>query len=95
MKVTHKPLKGFLHAGGVLADALVPQQDAASIRTVFGPKAWDSQRNRFLHTTAGFKAQKHDVLFSLHIASVLSSPVLEGLLLVRSNSLEKHGIHDN
>ncbi|CAL5223543.1 g6075 [Coccomyxa viridis] len=34
----HKPWNGYMHAGGVLADALVPKQSAASLRTVFSPK---------------------------------------------------------
>lgn len=33
-----QPWTGVMHAGGVLADALVPKQSAASLRTVFGPK---------------------------------------------------------
>lgn len=33
-----QPWAGFLHAGGVLADGLVPKQTAASLRAVFGPK---------------------------------------------------------
>jgi hypothetical protein len=31
-------MKGLFHAGGVLADALVPNQTAAGVKTVFGPK---------------------------------------------------------
>ena len=34
----HQPWSGFMHAGGVLADALVPNQNAGALRTVFGPK---------------------------------------------------------
>ena len=33
-----KPLSGIVHAGGVLADGMIPKQTAASIRTVFAPK---------------------------------------------------------
>ena len=33
-----RPWTGFLHAGGVLADALVPKQAAGGVRKVFGPK---------------------------------------------------------
>ena len=33
-----KPLSGIVHAGGVLADGMIPNQTAASIRTVFAPK---------------------------------------------------------
>jgi len=33
-----KPLAGIVHAGGVLADGMVPNQTASSIRTVFAPK---------------------------------------------------------
>ena len=33
-----QPWSGFIHAGGVLADGLVPKQTAASLRAAFGPK---------------------------------------------------------
>ena len=33
-----QPWSGLIHAGGVLADALVPKQSAASLRIAFGPK---------------------------------------------------------
>ena len=33
-----EPWNGVMHAGGVLADGLVPRQSAASLRTVFGAK---------------------------------------------------------
>ena len=35
-----QPWNGFIHAGGVLADGLVPKQTAASLRTAFGPKVY-------------------------------------------------------
>ncbi len=31
-------MKGYFHAGGILADALVPNQTAAGVKMVFGPK---------------------------------------------------------
>ncbi|BDA51455.1 probable oleandomycin polyketide synthase, modules 5 and 6 [Coccomyxa sp. Obi] len=37
-QVARQPCRGFIHAGGVLADALMPKQTAASLRAVFGPK---------------------------------------------------------
>ena len=37
-QVISQPWTGFIHAGGVLADGLVPKQTAASLRTAFGPK---------------------------------------------------------
>lgn len=37
-QVLSQPWTGFIHAGGVLADGLVPKQTAASLRTAFGPK---------------------------------------------------------
>ena len=37
-QVLGQALDGFMHAGGVLADALVPNQTAASLRSVFSPK---------------------------------------------------------
>lgn len=38
MQASRQPCRLFMHAGGVLADALVSKQTSASIRTVFGPK---------------------------------------------------------
>ncbi|MEZ4869000.1 MAG: SDR family NAD(P)-dependent oxidoreductase [Caldilineaceae bacterium] len=34
------PLRGIVHAAGVLDDALLPQQTAAHLRTVMQPKVW-------------------------------------------------------
>lgn len=33
-----KPLAGIIHAGGVLADGMIPNQTASGIRSVFAPK---------------------------------------------------------
>lgn len=32
------PLTGVVHAGGVLADAMIPKQTADAVRSVFAPK---------------------------------------------------------
>ncbi|CAL8465604.1 g5140 [Coccomyxa elongata] len=37
-QVAKQPCRGFIHAGGVLADALTPKQTPTSLRAVFGPK---------------------------------------------------------
>ena len=37
-QVLGQALDGFMHAGGLLADALVLNQTAASLRSVFSPK---------------------------------------------------------
>ena len=36
-------LQGVLHAGGVLQDATVPKQTAATVRAVYGPKVSHAQ----------------------------------------------------
>jgi len=38
-------LQGVMHAGGVLADNLVPKQSLQSLRTVFAPKVTPSLQN--------------------------------------------------
>ena len=40
LQVLYEPCNSFMHAGGVLADALVPNQTAASMRAVFSPKVY-------------------------------------------------------
>ena len=39
VQATMLPLQGVWHAAGVLSDALLSKQSAASLRTVYGPKA--------------------------------------------------------
>ena len=39
VQATMLPLRGVWHAAGVLSDALLSKQSAASLRTVYGPKA--------------------------------------------------------
>lgn len=47
MRVKGTPLNGFLHAGGVLADALVPNQTMTGVKAVFGAKVSPNPIHQF------------------------------------------------
>ena len=56
-----QPLSGIMHAGGVLADALLPGQTAAGVRAVLAPKVHGAQRLLQLASSAPIQ---HAALFS-------------------------------
>ena len=56
-----QPLSGIMHAGGVLADALLPGQTAAGVRAVLAPKVHGAQQLLQLASSA---PMQHTALFS-------------------------------
>ena len=64
------PIAAILHAGGVLADATVPNQSASSIRAVFAPKVLAAQK--WQHAVQQQPTQTQ-VLFS-SVAALLGAP---------------------
>lgn len=72
-QVARQPCRGFIHAGGILADALIPKQTAASLRAVFGPKVGFLKQFPLDRIISNFPSRIETV--KLLQGTVLQSPV--------------------